>query len=120
MSRARLQEAQKVAGAVIDDADYLTRLKLRAQSGSLPPAIEALLWHYRFGKPVEKISVSEEENLANANGSCAKTSSLPTDERMSKLPLTLLHPFIERQRIRHRSSSLFSLGHPGRAETRRH
>jgi hypothetical protein len=65
MSRARLQEAQKVAGAVIDDADYLTRLKLRAQSGSLPPAIEALLWHYRFGKPVEKISVSEEENLAN-------------------------------------------------------
>jgi ribosomal protein L29 len=63
-SRTRLKEAQDLATQVIDDKEYVQELRARAKNGELPPALETMLWHYRFGKPVDKIVVTEEDDLA--------------------------------------------------------
>jgi len=50
--------AQSAAKRIIDSPDYVRNLETRAKAGNLAPAVEAMLWHYAFGKPVETIEVS--------------------------------------------------------------
>jgi hypothetical protein len=39
-------------------------LKTRANQGTLPPPVEIMLWHYRYGKPKDQIVITQsEENL---------------------------------------------------------
>jgi hypothetical protein len=39
-------------------------LKSRANLGTLPPPVEIMLWHYRYGKPKDQIVITQsEENL---------------------------------------------------------
>jgi hypothetical protein len=39
-------------------------LKSRAHAGTLPPPVEIMLWHYRYGKPKDQLVISKgEENL---------------------------------------------------------
>ena len=45
--------AADFAAEVLDQPEYLQKLKDRAAAGALPPAIETMLWAYRFGKPVD-------------------------------------------------------------------
>jgi len=46
-------EAKAVCAAIVDDPTYRTKLIARAKAGELAPAIEAMLWHYAYGKPKE-------------------------------------------------------------------
>ena len=51
-------EAQAVCAGIVDDPTYRTKLVARAKAGELAPAIEAMLWHYAYGKPKEQVEVS--------------------------------------------------------------
>jgi len=48
-----VDSAAKFAAEIIEDPRYLEKLKDRAFAGALPPAIEQMLWAYRFGKPMD-------------------------------------------------------------------
>jgi len=50
-------EAKRAASEIVDDPEYRRSLYERAIAGTLAPAIEALLWYYSKGKPVDYISV---------------------------------------------------------------
>jgi hypothetical protein len=54
----RSKPVEDIARGIIEDPVYLTNLKDRALAGTLPPMIEALMFHYLFGKPQEKLEVS--------------------------------------------------------------
>ena len=48
-------EAKAVCAAIVDDPTYRKKLIARAKAGELAAAIEAMLWHYAYGKPKEQI-----------------------------------------------------------------
>ena len=48
-------EAKAVCAAIVDDPAYRKKLIARAKAGELAPAIEAMLWHYAYGKPKEQV-----------------------------------------------------------------
>ena len=51
-------EARAVCAAILDDPTYRTNLTRRARAGTLAPAVEAMLWHYAFGKPRNSLDVT--------------------------------------------------------------
>ncbi len=51
-------EAKAVCAAIVDDPTYRKKLIARAKAGELAPAIEAMLWHYAYGKPKEQVEHS--------------------------------------------------------------
>ena len=51
-------EARAVCAAILDDPTYRTNLTARARAGTLAPAVEAMLWHYAFGKPRDSLDVT--------------------------------------------------------------
>jgi hypothetical protein len=61
--------ATTFAKQLIEDKEYQSQLGKRLRSGELPPAVEAMLWHYAYGKPVESIDINhhmeELENLSD-------------------------------------------------------
>ena len=44
-------EARAVCAAIVNDPAYVAKLKVRAKSGKLAPAVETMLWQYAHGKP---------------------------------------------------------------------
>jgi len=46
---------------LLADADYVANFKQRLQEGKLAPHVEALLWHYAYGKPAEHIEVGGDD-----------------------------------------------------------
>jgi hypothetical protein len=50
-------EAKAFCACIVDDPHYQARLRKRALSGQLPPAIEAMIWYYAKGKPKEQVSL---------------------------------------------------------------
>lgn len=66
MSRRLTEAVRKIALEVVDDPAYKERLKVRAMAGTLPPAVESMLWHYAFGKPIDRLEVTDKtHDLAN-------------------------------------------------------
>ncbi|MDQ3417221.1 MAG: DUF5681 domain-containing protein [Acidobacteriota bacterium] len=59
-------EARAVCALLVDDPAYLARLKTRLLAGKLPAAVECMLWHYRFGKPKERIEHTGKFTLEQA------------------------------------------------------
>ena len=57
-------EAKAVCAAIVDDPTYRKKLIARAKAGELAPAIEAMLWHYAYGKPKELVEHSGEVTVA--------------------------------------------------------
>ena len=53
-------EVRQFCASIVDDPAYQRSIRERAFAGELPPAMEALLWHYRFGKPKEEAHVQGE------------------------------------------------------------
>jgi hypothetical protein len=45
--------AAELAAVIIEDPQYLDKLLIKAREGTLAPAIERMLWEYRFGRPME-------------------------------------------------------------------
>ena len=44
--------------ALIESEDYARYFKHRLEVGQLPPVLEALMWHYAYGKPKELHEIS--------------------------------------------------------------
>lgn len=51
-------EAKAACAAIVDDPTYRKNLTARARRGDLAPAIEAMLWHYAYGKPKETVALT--------------------------------------------------------------
>lgn len=64
LSRAQRREAQLFCLSIVRDETYRAGLMLAAQARDLPPAIEALIWHYAYGKPPDKLELSVGEEQA--------------------------------------------------------
>lgn len=54
-------EVQKAARKILENGDYQASLVLRAKLGTLPPAVETMLWHYAYGKPAENLNVNVQD-----------------------------------------------------------
>ena len=66
MARKNLAAARTLALEILNDPIYKENLIARAQDGELSPQMEQLLFHYAYGKPVEELNVSaEDDNLAD-------------------------------------------------------
>lgn len=52
--------------AMVDDPTYQASFLARLAEGKLPPALEAMAWHYAHGKPSETLA------LTGANGGPVK------------------------------------------------
>lgn len=44
--------------ALIESSDYQEIFQRRFEAGKLPPALEAMTWHYAYGKPKERMELS--------------------------------------------------------------
>ena len=51
------REAKEFSASIINEPRYQRNLRARAIKGSLPPAVEAMLWHYAFGVPKQTVAV---------------------------------------------------------------
>ncbi len=51
-------EVRAACVAIVDDAAYRRKLLARARAGTLPPAVECMLWHYAKGKPKDRVEHS--------------------------------------------------------------
>lgn len=51
-------EVRAVCASIVDDPEYRTTLLTRARAGTLPPAVECMLWHYAKGKPKDHVEHS--------------------------------------------------------------
>ncbi len=49
---------REAARAIVEDPDYRAGFVARAMAGTLAPPLEAMLWHYAYGKPKETAEVS--------------------------------------------------------------
>ena len=56
-------EVREACAAIVEDGAYQRHLLVRARAGELPPAVECMLWHYRFGKPKERLEVDGGSSL---------------------------------------------------------
>ena len=51
--------AKEFARGVLHTSTYRESILQRVLLGTLPPAVECLLYHYAYGKPVEKLEVKD-------------------------------------------------------------
>ena len=51
--------AKEFCTSVVDDPMYQATLRRRALTGELAPAIEAMLWYYAKGKPVDRQEIGQ-------------------------------------------------------------
>jgi hypothetical protein len=54
-------EARDLAQQLLGEKTYTERFKARLLAGELPPALEAMIWHYAYGKPIERLEVDAPE-----------------------------------------------------------
>lgn len=59
--------ASSFARQIVESDAYRKQLLLRAATGALPPNIEAMLWHYGYGKPTEHIEIEDTTQKINLN-----------------------------------------------------
>lgn len=55
-------EVRALCQRLLSDREYQNNLRARLTAGDLPPAVEAMLWHYAYGKPKERVEVTGAEN----------------------------------------------------------
>jgi hypothetical protein len=52
-----------VCRKLVDNPKYLEYFEHRLNVGQLPPALEAMCWHYAYGKPKEFLELGGDVNL---------------------------------------------------------
>ena len=50
--------ARAAAQLILDSPEYRASFLRRMIAGTLPPQLEVMLWHYRYGKPTEQLQVN--------------------------------------------------------------
>jgi hypothetical protein len=51
-------EVRAVSAALLDDPAYRAALTERLLSGTLSPALEAMLWYYAYGRPTDRVEMT--------------------------------------------------------------
>lgn len=51
-------EAQAFARKLVNSQSYRDSLERRITADKLAPAVECMLWHYAWGKPIEQVNVT--------------------------------------------------------------
>ena len=80
-------EARAVCAAILDDPTYRTNLTARARAGTLAPAVEAMLWHYAFGKPRNSLDVTV--------GPAGDLSELSTEDLYAHMVTVTFEPLVD-------------------------
>ena len=79
-------EIRNAARAIVEDPTYRRMLTARLQLGEAPH-METLLWHYAYGKPVERVEVKEvHEDFSGATAEELRTRALEIAKRVTSLP----------------------------------
>lgn len=61
-------EARMFALSIVRDPEYRKNLLIYARARMLPPAIEAMLWAYAYGRPVERVDVNVSQDPSRLEG----------------------------------------------------
>lgn len=51
-------EVKEASRLLVEDPSYRVNLQSRLRDGTAAPAVEAMLWHYAYGKPVDKVEMT--------------------------------------------------------------
>lgn len=73
-------EAKAACALIVDDLDYRKQLKARALAGTLPPGLEAMLWHYAKGRPVQRHEIKRTGDLTDADLELIASGQVEDDE----------------------------------------
>jgi hypothetical protein len=57
-------EVRQIAQGLLSNPRYAESLKARLESGTILPGVEAMLWHYAYGKPKETIDLNINTELS--------------------------------------------------------
>ncbi len=49
-----------IAIKLVEDREYRRQFALRFKAGELAPPLEAMVWHYAYGKPTEHMEIGGE------------------------------------------------------------
>jgi hypothetical protein len=52
-----MREVKTFCASIIESPRYQRQLRERIRKGTLPPALEAMLWHYAYGVPKQTVAV---------------------------------------------------------------
>ncbi len=52
------RDVRELAQSFLANPKYRANLRARLEDGTVPPAVEAMLWHYAYGKPAERLEHS--------------------------------------------------------------
>jgi hypothetical protein len=63
--RSRHHAAREAAQKILNDEIYQRNLLMRAQTGDLSPQMEVRLWEHVYGKPVDEVIISKEDDLSD-------------------------------------------------------
>jgi hypothetical protein len=58
LAEARVGRSAQVCQRLIQDETYRVNLEQRWRAGTLPPAIEVMLWSYAIGRPQQSIELT--------------------------------------------------------------
>jgi hypothetical protein len=53
-----VNHVRDICRSMIDGPVYRAKLLARLESGKIAPAVETMLWHYAYGKPVETVELT--------------------------------------------------------------
>jgi hypothetical protein len=56
------RKAEAICQRMVDDREYRREFARRFKAGELPPPLEAMVWHYAFGKPTEHHILNGDED----------------------------------------------------------
>jgi hypothetical protein len=51
------RDVKEFCASLLESAQYQRHLCERVHAGTLPPALEAMLWHYAYGVPKQTVAV---------------------------------------------------------------
>lgn len=55
------RDAEAVCRKLVEDKVYRSQFKKRLLAATLPSSLEAMLWHYAYGKPKERLEVTGDD-----------------------------------------------------------
>ncbi len=61
-NKATLEVRELARALTTGNDDYMKKLRTKLKNGSCSPTVETMLWHYAWGRPVERVE------LANPDG----------------------------------------------------
>ena len=102
-------EARAVAKLILDSPEYRASIIKRILAGTLPAPIETMLWHYRYGKPVEQVQV----NVADLSTLSTLELAQRTQELLDQLNIITPTPAPEFRE----GENVFDLTGPPKRET---